>query len=147
VQTQASLLSFNNFLLTNKTRQVFPNYANEIMETSDKVKQKPVLPYYLNLATSYNNISSVYDKMDEYSKALSSDKKAFEIYEKILPPSHPDLATTYNNIGKLLFSMSEHAKVLSYYEHALNIGQRSLSPDHPYLQLYKDNVEYVKKQL
>jgi tetratricopeptide (TPR) repeat protein len=99
------------------------------------------------LATSYNNIGLVYNNMGDYSIAVSSHEKALEIRQKSLPPSHPDLATSYNNIGLVYNNMDEYSKALSFFERAVDIGQRSLPANHSRLQLWKKNLDIVKKKL
>ena len=85
----------------------------------------------------------VYDKMGEYSKALSYYEKALEIRQKTLPPNHPDLATSYNNIGLVYYKMGEYSKALSYYEKALEIRQKTLPPNHPDLATSYNNIGSV----
>jgi tetratricopeptide (TPR) repeat protein len=89
----------------------------------------------------------VYDKMGEYSKALSYYEKALEIRQKTLPANHPSLATSYNNIGLVYDNMGEYSKALSYYERALGIFQRSLPPNHPHIKTVRENIEFIKKKL
>jgi tetratricopeptide (TPR) repeat protein len=85
--------------------------------------------------------------MGEYSKALLSYKKAFEIKQQSLPPNHPDLGGAYNNIGSVYFNMSDHVNARSFYERAVDIGQRSLPSNNPNLQQWRRNLDRVKKKL
>ena len=50
-------------------------------------------------ATSYNNFGSVYEKKEEYDKALEYYHKALVIDEEVLGIKHPSTATLYNNFG------------------------------------------------
>jgi tetratricopeptide (TPR) repeat protein len=59
-------------------------------ERSLEIQKVALPPNHPGLATSYNNIGSVYYNMGEYSKALSYLQKAHDIYEQALPPTHPD---------------------------------------------------------
>jgi tetratricopeptide (TPR) repeat protein len=56
-------------------------------------------------------------------------------------------ATCYNNIGLVYRNMEDYLKALAYHEQAFETGQRSLNTNHPDLQLYKDNLEFVKTNL
>ena len=47
-------------------------------------------PNHPDLALSCYNIGLLYDKMDNYSKALSFSERAVNIGQQSLPPNHPD---------------------------------------------------------
>ncbi len=81
------------------------------------------------MATTYNNISNLYDKMGEYSKTRSYYEKALENQQKTLPPTpnHPDSGACYSNIAKVYMDMEEYSKALPYLEYALNSFQHSSS--------------------
>ncbi|CAF0806361.1 unnamed protein product [Adineta steineri] len=104
------------------------------------------------LATSYNNIGSMYDNKGEYLKALAFYEKAHEIQQKTLLPNHPDLATSYNNIGMVYHKMGEYSKALSSHEKAFEIQQKTLPSNHPDFaeshnnigSVYEDMGEYIK---
>jgi tetratricopeptide (TPR) repeat protein len=104
-------------------------------------------PTHHSLAISYSNIGLILFNMKEYSKALLFYEKTLQICKKILPINHPMYATCYNNIGLVYRNMEDYLKALAYHEQALETGQRSLNANHPDLQLYKDNLEFVKKHL
>jgi tetratricopeptide (TPR) repeat protein len=70
-----------------------------------------------------------------------------EIRQKALPVNHPDLASTYNSIGQLYSNMGEQSKAVSFYERAIDIGYRSLPERHPHLQIYKENLKFVKENV
>jgi tetratricopeptide (TPR) repeat protein len=55
------------------------------------IQQQSLRPNHSDLATSYNNIGVVYEKMGNYSKACSSYEREMEIAQKSLPPNHPAL--------------------------------------------------------
>jgi tetratricopeptide (TPR) repeat protein len=116
-------------------------------EKSLEIKQQSLPPNHLNLASTYNNIGHVYYSMNEFPKALSSYEKSLEIKQKSLPPNHPDLAGSYNNIGAMYNNMGNYLKACSFYERALEIGQHSLPSNHPNLQLWRKNLENVKRKL
>ena len=97
-----------------------------LMKKHFKIKIKALPPNHPSLATSYCNIGSVYESMDEYSKALSYYEQALEILLKALPPNHPHLATPYSNIGSVYESMGEYSKALSYNEKVIEIYEKAL---------------------
>ena len=104
------------------------------------IKQKSLPANHPSLATSYNNIGSVYKSMGEYSKALSHYEKCLDIEKKSLPANHPSLATSYNNIGSVYDSMGEYSKALSHYEKCLDIEKKSLPANHPSLATSYNNI-------
>ncbi|CAF1240770.1 unnamed protein product [Rotaria sp. Silwood1] len=112
-----------------------------------EILKKTLRSNHPDLATSYNNIGLIYGKVGEYSKAFSSHEKALEIRQKTLPSNHPSLAQSYGHIGMVSSKMGEHSKAVLYCAQALKIVEHSLHPDHPTIRLYKDNLEYVKKEM
>jgi tetratricopeptide (TPR) repeat protein len=138
--------SYNNIGLVYKKMGEYSKALSHY-EKALEIKQKTLPPNHPDLGTSYNNIGNVYDNMGEYTKALSYYEKDIEICQKTLPPNHPDLATSYNNIGDTYGKMGKYSKAVSFHERAVDIAQRSLSANHPNLQIYKKNLEIVKKKL
>jgi tetratricopeptide (TPR) repeat protein len=112
-----------------------------------EIKQQLLPPNHPDLARSYMGIGIIYDSMGEYSKALSYYEKALEIRQRSLPGTHPDLAQSYNNIGVMYENMRDYLKACSFLERAVNIGKQSLPPTHPNLQLYRTNLDRIKKKL
>jgi len=52
-----------------------------------------------DVATSYNNIGSVYKARGKYKDALVQYQNSLEIRIRVLGPDSSDVATSYNNIG------------------------------------------------
>ena len=111
------------------------------------IQQQSLPPTHPDLAMSYNNIGIVYRKMGDYPKALSSYEKALAIRQQSLPPTHPDLAMTYYNMGLLHEHMKNYSKAHSCYERAVDIAQSSLPSNHSHLQIYRNNLAYIKTKL
>ncbi|CAF1942692.1 unnamed protein product [Rotaria magnacalcarata] len=99
-----------------------------------------------DLTTSYNNIGLVYDKIGEYSKALSSYERSFEIKKITLLLNHPGFAQSYINIDDVYRNMGEYSKALFYYEMAHDILQILPSPTHRDMALLKKNIQNVKEK-
>jgi tetratricopeptide (TPR) repeat protein len=116
-------------------------------EKALEIQQQSLPLNHPNLAGFYSNIGVVYNSMGEYSKALSYYEKALEIRQQALPSNHPDLASSYSNIGAVYCSMGEYSKARSFFERAVNIGQQSLPSHHPHLQIYRNNLDRIKKKL
>ncbi len=60
------------------------------------------------MATTLNNIGSVYDNKGEYEKALETYMKCLEIRAKVLGPESIQVATTFNNIGSVYDNKGEY---------------------------------------
>jgi hypothetical protein len=43
--------------------------------------------------------------------------------------------------------MGDYRRALSFYERAVDTGERSLPENHPCCELWKENLESVKKKL
>ncbi|CAF2212765.1 unnamed protein product [Rotaria magnacalcarata] len=99
-----------------------------------------------NLANCCSSIGLIYNSMDNYSKAFSFCKKAHDIFNEELPANHPLLATSHNNIGLVYANMKKYSEAFASYKRAVDIGQKVLPPDHPNLEVYKRNLESVRKK-
>lgn len=111
-----------------------------------EIRQQSLPPNHPDLGVSYNNIAEIYHYMKAYPKALSYYEQGLEIQQQTCPSNHPDLASSFNKLGAVYEDMRNYSKARSSYEHAVNIGQQSLPTDHPHLQMYKKNLDGVKKK-
>ena len=50
---------------------------------------------HADVATSYNNLALVYERLGEYNQAKELHEKALTIYEKIFGEDYADVATSY----------------------------------------------------
>ncbi|CAF1117988.1 unnamed protein product [Adineta steineri] len=114
-----------------------------LLHTTTLVVYMPTWKNHPHLATSHNNIGSIYDNMGEYSKALLYKEKALEIYQKTLPSNHPDLTISYGLIGNVYDNMGEYSKALLFYEKDLEICQKTLPSNHPSLAVSDNNIAGV----
>jgi tetratricopeptide (TPR) repeat protein len=72
--------------------------ALSYLEKDLEISKKTLPANHPLLASSYNNIGSVYYNMGEYSKALSYSERALDIRQRSLPPNHPHLKSVKKNI-------------------------------------------------
>ena len=73
------------------------------------------------MATSYNNIGSVYSDKGDYDKALEYLNKALAIRKAKLGEEHTDVANSYFFIGVTYCNKEEYSKALKYFDKALPI--------------------------
>jgi hypothetical protein len=74
-------------------------------------------------------------------------KKALELSLKTLPANHPYFAPLYGHIGMVYVHVEDHATARVYYERAIELSEHSLPSNHPHLKLYKDSLEFIKRNL
>jgi tetratricopeptide (TPR) repeat protein len=94
----------------------------------------------LSLATTYNNMASMYDNRGDYSKALEFYEKSNRILEKSLLPNDPTLATSYSNIGLVYGNIGDYSNALQFYEKSLTIREKVLPTNHPDLGNSYNNI-------
>ena len=92
------------------------------------------------VATSYNNIGSVYNSQGDYANALGYHLKALAIWEKVVGTEHPSVATSYNNIGLVYLNHGNFAKALECYRKALSIQERIFGVEHPDVATSYSNI-------
>ena len=96
-----------------------------------------------NVATSYNNIGSVYSSQGDYPKALEMYQKALAILLDVLGANHPYVATSYSNIGVVYDSQGNYPKALEMYQKALAIQLEVLGLNHPDVAMSYNNMGLV----
>jgi tetratricopeptide (TPR) repeat protein len=77
--------------------------------------QEREAPNSLTVATSYNNIGSLYDDQGKNEKAFEYYMKALAIQEREAPNSLT-VATSYNNIGSLYKNQGKNEKAFDFFE-------------------------------
>ena len=65
------------------------------------IREKALGPDHPDVATSLNDLASLYDTQGDYAKAEPLYKRSLSIWEKALGPDHPDVATSLNNLAEL----------------------------------------------
>src|SRR5665647_650669 len=100
-----------------------------------------------SVATTLNNLTSLYRQMGAYEKALPLYQRALDIYEKILGPEHPSVATTLNNLASLYRQMGAYEKALPLYQRALDIYEKVLGPEHPSVATTLNNLASLYRQM
>ena len=98
---------------------------------------------HLYVATSCNNIGSVYSFQGDYPKALEYHIRSMTIKEKVLGLDHPDLATSCNNIGLVYSLQEDYYNAMEYYNRALSIQGKVLGFKHPAIATSYNNISLV----
>ena len=74
------------------------NPAKELQEKALAIRTKMFGEDYALVATSYNNLASLYNSLGEYNQGQELHEKPLVIRKKISSEDHPDVATSYNNL-------------------------------------------------
>ncbi|CAF4866765.1 unnamed protein product [Rotaria sp. Silwood1] len=138
---------FYHQLAWNKKNQKKYDEAITFYEKSLEIKQKVMPPNSRSFAVSYNEIGSVYEKLNEYTKALLYYEKGLVIQQEILPSNDPGLASTFNNIGSVYEKLNDYPKALLFHEKALEIRQNIDPSNNLTLSFSYNNIGSVYKKM
>ena len=86
------------------------NEAKELHEKALIIRKKIFGEDHADVATSYNNLASVYDMLGEYNQAKELHEKALIMRKKIYGDDHAAVATSYNNLHQCTTSWENTIK-------------------------------------
>lgn len=92
------------------------DYYNQVFKLYEGNLEKTDFKY----ASLYNNMSLLYQEMDEYESAVESLKKALEIV-KLYDDKKIQLAVTYGNLGESLLRLEKCDEAMIYLNKAYDI--------------------------
>ena len=100
--------------------------ALQIFQSVLKKKNEILAAIHPSVATTLNDMGTVYEKMGNYQKALDCFNQALDIYKKTLPSGHIDFAVCFKNRGRIFekFQQPVHAKL--EYQLAANIMMNNI---------------------
>ena len=101
-------------------------HAVMIAEAALKVAEQNVGRNHPDVATSLNNLASLYNDQGDYTKAEPLYKRSLAIREKALGSDHPDVAISLNNLAMFYINQGDYAKGRSFYERLLVIKEKTL---------------------
>ncbi|MDJ1183148.1 CHAT domain-containing tetratricopeptide repeat protein [Roseofilum casamattae] len=93
-----------------------------------------------NVATSLNNLASLYEHQGRYSEAEPLYQEAIAIVRIALPENHPDLATDLNNLAGLYKSQGRYSDAEPLFQDAIAIDRIALPENHPQLATHLNNL-------
>ena len=100
-----------------------------------------------DVASSYNNIGSVYNDQGKKDKALKYFNKALDIRLKKLGKDHTRVAISCNNIGSVYKDRGTYDKAFEYYNKAFKIFKKRLGTSHFYTTSTLQSMIRIKKYL
>ncbi|ETO06084.1 hypothetical protein RFI_31312, partial [Reticulomyxa filosa] len=99
-------------------------------EKSLKIRLNKLGPDHPDVATTYENLGSVYKSKREYNKAIKYYETSLKIRVNKLGPDHPDVANLYDDLGNVYKSKGEYDEAIEYHEKLLKILLNKLGPGH-----------------
>ncbi len=114
-------------------------YYMRALEIQHKVLGKE----HPSVATSYNNLASIYQAIGDYYKALEYYMGALELQHKVLEKEHPSVATSYNNLASIYQAIGDYDKALKYYMRTLEIQDKVLGKEHPSVATSYNNLASI----
>ena len=75
----------------------------------------------MRVATSYDNLGTVYRSRSDSQQAKDSHTRALDIRLKMLGPEHVDIATSYNNLDIVYRNLGDIQQAKDNYARALDI--------------------------
>ena len=100
-----------------------------------------------DVATTYNNIGTIFAHQGEYAQALEYYSKSLDIKKKIFGKEHPILVKSYNNIGTVYNTYGAYDRALEYHTKALEIQKKIFGEEHPDVATIYNNIGLVYHNL
>jgi len=97
------------------------------------------------LATSLNNLASLYKSQGRYSEAEPLYLDALEMRKRLFTGDHPAVANSLNNLAYLYDSQGRYSEAEPLYLDALEMRKRLFTGDHPAVANSLNNLAYLYK--
>ena len=110
------LLTITWVLCTACFQKTKDNYARAL-----DIRLKQLGSEHGNVASSYNNLGTVYSDLVDFQQAKYYHTRALDIRLKQLGPEHVDVADSFNNLGTLHRNVSDFQQAMDYHVLALDI--------------------------
>ena len=95
------------------------------------------------LATSLNNLATLYQAQGKYAEAEPLHRRALAIQEKALGPEHPDVANTLNSLAGLYDAQGKYTEAEPLLQRSLAIREKALGPEHQHVATSLGNLAEV----
>ena len=95
------------------------------------IHERSLGPNHPNIASSINNLASLFFDQKNYQKALPLYQRVLDIRVKTLGPDHPDVAASLNNLALVYQNQGRYQKALPLLQRALTIKEQTLGSNHP----------------
>ena len=95
------------------------------------IREKVLGKEHPDVATSINNLATLYQAMRSYSQAELLYQRSLAIREKVLGKDHPDVANSLNNLAALYQDLGNYSQTELLYQRSLAIREKVLGKEHP----------------
>ena len=128
--------------------------AIEFFEQALAIRREHLGNSHPDVATSLNNLASLYQDQGRYREAEPLLLRALEIRETALGESHPDVAASLNNLASLYQDQGRYREAEPLLLRALEIRETALGENHPDVaaslnnlaSLYQDQGRYEEAE-
>ncbi|CAF1148343.1 unnamed protein product [Adineta steineri] len=100
--------------------------ALQIFQRVLKKKNEILAASHPSIATTLNDMGTVYEKLSSYQKALDCFNQALDIYNKTLPSDHIDFAICFKNRGRIFEKLQQPVRAKQEYKLASNIVMNNI---------------------
>jgi len=117
-------------------------------DTYNRLLQRQIAKFGLQhkqVARTYEKLGLAYYKLEQYNKALESQKKALKIVKK-LDKKSPRISYIYNNIALAYLEKRRHRTALFYLKKALKFDLKVFGKNHPYIGTLYNSFGLVYKR-
>ncbi len=114
--------------------------AEPLCQRALDIGEKALGPDHPDVATSLNNLASLYDKQGKYAEAEPLCRRALDIKEKAFGPDHPSVANSLNNLALLYANQGIYAEAEPRLQRSLDIWEKAFSPRHPEVATSLNNL-------
>ena len=121
--------------------------AGKYYESALSILLKHVSPNHTRVASIYNRLGSLHQKLGDLDHAKEFHNRALEIKLKKLDPDHFEVAATYSHLGFIHLGLGDHEQAKEYQDRALTIYLKKLSPDHFFVARSYCNLGYTHKKM
>ena len=104
-------------------------------------------PEHVDVATSYDSLGEVHERLGYYEQAKEYHELALNIRLNKLGPEHVDVATSYEQLGIVHDELGDCEKAKKYHELTLNIRLNKLGPENVHVATSYGNLGVVHEML
>lgn len=130
-----------------KKNQKLYEEAIQFYEESIRIKQKSLPADHHSFTSSYNDLGSIYEKMNKYLKALLYYEKALDIQQSNPSSDQIGLASCYSKIGSIYEKINQYPQALQFHLNALQIRKKLLPLNSSNLAYCYQNLASVYEKM
>ena len=128
---QRRAVIFNDLGLVKSELEQYDEALKYYQQSLDVKQQQSTGDNTYDLASTYNNIATLYYKQKKMDLAIENFQKAIDEYNSSSRKNEQFAATIYNNMATILNDQGKHEEALKCIEKSLNIRLNSLPALHP----------------